>query len=114
VADEVLVARKKKLWAEPKPKRRHEELALLVEAGLTPRQALWSATVGPAEFAGLTESLGRIAAGQMADILLLGANPLSDIRNTRRIDVIVQAGRIFTRPALDSILADVRAINSRK
>ena len=61
----------------------HEELRLLVEdGGLSPREALWSATVGPARFARLDQRLGRIAAGQIADVVLLDANPLNDIRNT--------------------------------
>lgn len=90
----------------------HEELELLVEAGLTPQQALWSATVGPAQFARLSESLGTIAAGKLADLVLLNASPLSDIRNTRRIDAVIQGGRVFRRSQLDSVLASVRALNS--
>ena len=87
----------------------HEELRLLVEdAGLTPRQALWSATVGPARFARLDHILGSLAPGKTADIVLLDADPLVSIRNTRRINTVIQAGRIFSRADLDRILADIR------
>ena len=88
----------------------HEELRRLVEdAKLTPRQALWSATIGPARFARLDDKLGTLSAGKIADIVLLDADPLSDIRNTRRIFAVVQGGRIFGRSDLDSLLAEVRA-----
>ena len=88
----------------------HEELRLLVDdARLTPRQALWSATVGPAQFARLDDELGVIASGKDADIVLLDANPLDDIRNTRRIFAVVQQGRLFSRADLDALLAHIRA-----
>ena len=87
----------------------HEELALLVhDGGLTPRQALWSATAGPAQFAQRSDSVGMIAPGRVADLVLLDANPLVDIRNTRQIHAVVQAGRVFTRKDLDRLLASVR------
>jgi imidazolonepropionase-like amidohydrolase len=87
----------------------HEELRRLVEdARLSPRDALWSATLGPARFARLDDRLGTLAAGKIADILLLDADPLSDIRNTRRIFAVVQAGRLFTRAELDELLRQVR------
>ena len=87
----------------------HDELRLLVEeAKLTPRAALWAATVGPARFAKLDDRLGTIAPRRIADIVLLDADPLADIRNTRRIFSVVQNGRVFSRTELDSILANVR------
>ncbi len=83
----------------------HEELALLVErAGLAPIDALWSATVGPARFAGLGSQLGAITPGRIADLVLLDANPLDNIRNTRRISAVVQAGRVFLRRELDMLM----------
>ena len=92
----------------------HEELRLLVEeAGFTPREALWSATIGPAQFAGLDRTLGRIAKGMIADLVVLDANPLADIRNTRRIFAVVQAGRLLSRSALDEMLAAQRAAHIR-
>ncbi|HYR06185.1 MAG TPA: amidohydrolase family protein, partial [Longimicrobium sp.] len=63
----------------------HDELALLVEAGLTPLQALRAATLGPARYLGAADSMGTVAAGRVADLVLLDADPLHDIRNTRRI-----------------------------
>ena len=88
----------------------HEELRRLVEdAKLTPRHALWSATIGPARFARLDDKLGALSAGKIADVVLLDADPLSDIRNTRRIFAVVQGGRIFSRADLDALLAEVRA-----
>jgi imidazolonepropionase-like amidohydrolase len=73
----------------------HDELALLVHAGLTPLAALRAATLGPATFLGATDSLGTIAPGKLADLVLLDANPLENIRNTRRISAVVANGRLF-------------------
>jgi imidazolonepropionase-like amidohydrolase len=88
----------------------HEELRLLVEdAKLSPREALWSATIGPARFARLDDRLGGLSAGNIADIVLLDADPLADIRNTRRIFAVIQAGRLFSRADLDALLAEVRS-----
>jgi len=71
----------------------HDEMALLVEAGLEPAEALRAATWGPAEFLGATDSLGTIEAGKLADIVVLEADPLADIANTRRIVGLVVNGR---------------------
>lgn len=90
----------------------HEELELLVNAGLTPRAALWSATAGPAQFAGLWGTVGAISAGHVADLVILDADPLADIRSTRRINAVVQGGRVMNRAALDALLAGVRAVNN--
>lgn len=87
----------------------HEELQLLVEdAGLTPRQALHAATIEPARFARLDPRLGSLTTGSIADIVLLDADPLLDIRNTRRIFAVLQAGRVFARDELDAMLGSVR------
>ena len=87
----------------------HEELRLLVEeAGLSTREALWSATVGPAEFFGLESTLGTIAPGKTADIVLLNADPLANIRSTRHISAVIQGGRLFRRSALRSLLLQAR------
>jgi hypothetical protein len=82
----------------------HEELQLLVKAGLTPLDALRSATSGPAEFFGLREHLGTVEAGKRAELVLLDANPLADIRNTQRINAVITGGRIYPRSALDKML----------
>jgi len=83
----------------------HEELRLLVEdAGLSPREALAAATISPARYFGMEKELGSIAPGQIADLVLLDADPLENIRNTTRIFAVVQAGRLFDRERLDSLL----------
>jgi imidazolonepropionase-like amidohydrolase len=82
----------------------HDELELLVEAGLSPREALETATLGPARYLGRTNELGTIAAGKRADLVLLAADPLADIRNTRRIIAVVAAGRVYPAAALQAML----------
>lgn len=72
----------------------HQELELLVESGLTPMEALQAATSKAAEFLGLAKSLGTVQKGKWADMVLLDANPLEDIRNTRRIAAVVSRGRV--------------------
>jgi len=84
----------------------HDELALLVIAGLNPIEALRSATLNPAKFFGLDQTLGTIEQGKIADLVLLDANPLSDIRNTQRINAVVSNGRLFDRKALDKMLGE--------
>ncbi len=75
----------------------HAELALLVRSGLSPREALYAATVRPAEFFGTTQSTGQIAPGMNADLVLLQANPLTEIANTRGIVGVMVDGR-WARP----------------
>jgi len=82
----------------------HEELALLVKAGLTPMEALQTATRNPAEFLGRLDSQGTIAAGKNADLVLLDANPLEDIHNTQRIRAVIVRGEELDRSRLDSLL----------
>ena len=83
----------------------HDELALLVESGLTPLAALQAATLSPAEFLGRTEELGLIAPGKRADLVLLSADPLADIHNTTQIQAVWLRGKYFDRAALDQLLA---------
>ena len=89
----------------------HEELARLVEAGLTPLAALQAATRNPARVLGLADSLGSVEPGQLADLVLLDANPLEDIRNTQRIRAVVADGRLYRRDSLDRLLAGVETLN---
>lgn len=91
----------------------HDELGLLVEAGLTPLDALRAATLWPADYLGERGSMGSIEAGRVADLVLLDANPLQDIAATRRIDAVVLRGRVLDRKALDGMLADVARGASR-
>jgi hypothetical protein len=76
----------------------HQELEMLVESGLPPAAALKSATMHNAAALRQEQRLGSIAPGKLADILLLSANPLDDIRNTRRIELVIRGGQIC-RPA---------------
>ena len=85
----------------------HQELALFVRAGLTPMQALQTATLNPARFMGRLADLGTVEKGKLADLVLLDANPLDDIGNTRRIRAVVLAGRYFDRAELDHMLEGV-------
>jgi len=82
----------------------HEELALLVGGGVAPFEALRSATLEPARYFGMLDSLGTIAPGKLADLLLLDANPLQDIRNTRRISAVVSNGRLYAGAARERLL----------
>lgn len=91
----------------------HEELALLVIAGLTPIEALRSATLNPAKFFGLDQTLGTIEQGKIADLVLLDANPLVDIRNTQRINAVVSNGRLYDRKALDKMLGEAEVSANR-
>jgi imidazolonepropionase-like amidohydrolase len=74
----------------------HEELLHLTVAGLTPFEALRAATLDPARFLGLLDSLGTVEVGKVADLVLLSANPLADIRNSSRTTSVVANGRVFT------------------
>jgi len=84
----------------------HEELALLVKAGLTPMEALQTATKNAAEFLGHLDSRGTIAVGKDADLVLLDANPLDEIRNTQKIRSVILRGKLLDRAALIQLLAD--------
>ena len=83
----------------------HDELEQLVAAGMSPHQALRAATLAPAKFFGWDESMGSIEKGKLADLVLLDANPLEDIRNTRKIAAVFARGKYLSRARLDQILA---------
>jgi len=83
----------------------HEDLPFLVKAGLTPMQALQSATKHPAEFLGKLQTQGTIEQDKFADLVLLDANPLANIRNTQRIRAVILRGELLDRTALDGLLA---------
>jgi imidazolonepropionase-like amidohydrolase len=83
----------------------HQELAELVRAGFTPSEALQAATRGAAEFLGREQEFGSVEAGKAADLVLLDANPLDDIGNTRKISAVIRDGRYLDRAALDAMLA---------
>lgn len=85
----------------------HDELALLVRSGLTPLEALRTATYNAAEYLGALDSLGTVSEGKVADLVLLDADPLLDIRNTRRISAVIANGRLFDSAARAALLSHV-------
>jgi predicted amidohydrolase YtcJ len=87
----------------------HVELERLVEAGLSPLEALRAATLNPARVLEMTDSLGSIEPGKLADLVLLEANPLEDIRNTQKIHAVVADGRLYRRADLDKLLAGIKS-----
>lgn len=83
----------------------HRELQLLVEAGLTPLQALEAATLAPAAFFGIEDQQGLIRADMRADLVLLRSNPLIDISNSTSVESVIKDGRLIERETLDQLLA---------
>jgi imidazolonepropionase-like amidohydrolase len=81
----------------------HRELQQLSAAGLPPAAVLRAATIHPAEYFGLNQEYGTVDAGKVADLVLLDANPLDDIRNTQKIAAVIFQGRYYDRAALDRI-----------
>jgi imidazolonepropionase-like amidohydrolase len=77
----------------------HTELELLVQAGLTPADAIATATFNTAQLLG-ADSLGLVAPGKVADLVLLRANPLTDIRNTREVAKVMIRGQLFDAASL--------------
>jgi imidazolonepropionase-like amidohydrolase len=92
----------------------HDELGLLVEAGLSPMEALQAATLNPARYLGKEKDLGTVEKGKIADLVLLDANPLDDIGNSRKIDAVVFGGRLFPKTDLQKMLADIEALAGKK
>jgi len=86
----------------------HDELELLVRAGLSPIAALRAATLEPARYFAATDSLGSVAAGKVADLVVLDADPLADIRNSRRIFLVVANGRLYDAEARAALIAGVK------
>ena len=92
----------------------HDELELFVQAGFTPREALETATRNPAAYLGLERQLGAVEAGMLADLVLLDANPLEAIGNTRKIAAVIARGRYLPRAELDGLLSQAEAAAARK
>lgn len=87
----------------------HDELELLVKSGISNQRVLESATRLPAEFLGLANDRGTIEPGKAADLVLLDADPLADIANTRSIAAVVRGGRYLPRVELDELMEDLAA-----
>ena len=90
----------------------HDEIRLLVEAGLTPLDALSSATRLPATWLGIDSLVGSVEVGKYADLVLLDANPLADIRNTRKISGVFVNGRWLDKAGINAMLADLSKRNT--
>lgn len=88
----------------------HDDLEWLVKAGLSPLAALQAATRNPAVYLERLQDFGTVEKGKIADLVLLDADPLQDIRNTRRIAAVVWGGRFFSRADLDRMLADIERL----
>lgn len=92
----------------------HEEMELLVEAGLSPLYVLQGTTLNPAQYFDRTDSLGTVEEGKLADLVLLDGNPLEKISNTKRIRAVIANGHLYNRNNLDSILAKVKAASAKR
>ncbi len=92
----------------------HDELGLLVKAGLTPMEALRAATLNPARFLGREQDLGSVNSGKIADLVLLDGNPLDDITNTTKIASVIYGGKLLSRATLDRMLLQVEATANRQ
>lgn len=91
----------------------HRELEASVAAGLTPYEALATGTRNPARHFGAEDRFGTVGVGREADLVLLEANPLEDIANTRKIEGVMARGRWLSRNFLDAELARIRAAYKR-
>ncbi len=89
----------------------HDELAYYVEAGLSTADALRTATINPARFLGKADSTGTIAMGKWADLVLLDANPLENIRNTTKVNTVIADGRLVTPERRQELLAEARRLS---
>jgi imidazolonepropionase-like amidohydrolase len=84
----------------------HDELELFVKAGLNPMEALQTATRNPATYFGLIDMVGTVETGKKADLVLLEANPLENISNTKKISAVIVNGRLIPKASLEKMLKD--------
>ena len=89
----------------------HDELAEFVRAGLTPMEALQTATKNAADYLGRLDLIGTVETGKLADLVLLDADPLASIDNVRRVSAVVVNGRLQDRRKLDRLLSEVQSTN---
>jgi imidazolonepropionase-like amidohydrolase len=87
----------------------HHEMQLLVQAGLSPLEALQAATRNPALFLGEADSAGTVEPRKVANLVMLDANPLEDIHNTQKISAVVLNGKYLPKAELESLLAGAEA-----
>jgi imidazolonepropionase-like amidohydrolase len=86
----------------------HDELQWYVKAGLTPAQALRTATFNPALYFGIQQTHGTVAIGKTANLVMLSNSPLDDITNTQKIEMVILRGKVLTRKDLDDMLTKVK------
>ncbi len=91
----------------------HEELQLMVKGGMTPADALKTATLNPAKFMDKAGDFGKVETGQVASLVILEADPLNDIRNTESIDAVFIRGRHLDRRSLDAMLEAARQVQEQ-
>jgi len=89
----------------------HDEMALMVAGGMSPLQALQAATLNAAIFQGKEEKFGTVDTGKVASLVLLNANPLDNIDNTKKIHAVILRGKIIDRKALDKLLASAQTLS---
>jgi imidazolonepropionase-like amidohydrolase len=92
----------------------HDELEWFTRAGFSPLQALQTATINPARFLGREASQGTVEVGKRADLVLLDANPLLDIRNVSKIESVVVRGRLVTKETIDKTIVSHRRASGRR
>jgi len=92
----------------------HDELVLLVDAGLSPLRALQAATLHPATFLEKSHELGTVEPGKLADLVLLDGNPLDNITNTQKIRAVVADGRLYRRADLDRVLTELDSASAAR
>ena len=90
----------------------HEGMQEMVKVGLTPMETIVAATSSSARLLRREKELGTLQTGKLADMVLLDANPLQDISNTRRINAVILNGRLMDRKTLDDLLARMAAANA--
>jgi len=91
----------------------HDELALLVEAGLTPLEALQAATINAARYQSKEKELGTVEKGKLADLVLLDSNPLDKITNTQKINAVVINGKLISKAEIERMLQSIEAAAQR-
>ena len=91
----------------------HDELALLVEAGLTPLEALQAATINAARYQSKEKELGTVEKGKIADLVLLDSNPLEKITNTQKINAVVINGKVINKAEIERMLQSIEAAAQR-
>ena len=92
----------------------HDELQWMVKAGLTPAAALQTATILPARYLGWQARYGSVAANKIADLVLLDANPLTDIGNTQKIQAVIIHGKVFNKTDIQHLLERSKATSGHK